>query len=210
MEVKEINEKILKHLKETDYSIISKDISTNISGRIPHHMMQVLYSICSLYDIKTYMEIGVHNGASMSYVIQEPIPKKCFGVDLFENGKLYAFDKLTKQRTEQNIQKNNKSNSNVTLIQGDSTHDSTINSVGNLIKEPIDLLFLDGDHSYAGVKHDFENYSKYVKSGGFILLDDYHKSKWPGIKQFVDNDIDTTKFTRVGWYNENELLFIKK
>ena len=81
--------------------------------------------------------------------------------------------------------------------------------VDNSITEPIDLLFIDGDHSYEGVKQDFTNYTKYVKSGGFILIDDYHKKYWPGIKKFVDNDIDTNKFQRVGWYNDNEVLFIK-
>lgn len=36
----------------------------------------------------------------------------------------------------------------------------------------IDLLFIDGDHSYAGVKKDFDNYSPLVAEDGVIALHD--------------------------------------
>jgi len=35
-----------------------------------------------------------------------------------------------------------------------------------------DILFIDGDHSYEGVKADFEYYSKFVRKGGLIALHD--------------------------------------
>jgi cephalosporin hydroxylase len=36
----------------------------------------------------------------------------------------------------------------------------------------LDLLFIDGDHSYEGVKEDFETYSAFVRPGGAILFHD--------------------------------------
>lgn len=36
----------------------------------------------------------------------------------------------------------------------------------------VDFLFIDGDHSYAGVKADFELYSPLVRSGGLVALHD--------------------------------------
>jgi predicted O-methyltransferase YrrM len=36
----------------------------------------------------------------------------------------------------------------------------------------IDLLFIDGDHSYAGVRWDFEAYGSLVRPGGLIALHD--------------------------------------
>ena len=36
----------------------------------------------------------------------------------------------------------------------------------------IDLLFIDGDHSYEGVKKDFELYSKLISDNGMILIHD--------------------------------------
>lgn len=38
--------------------------------------------------------------------------------------------------------------------------------------EPLDLLFIDGDHTYDGVKADFEMYAPLVKPGGLIVLHD--------------------------------------
>jgi len=36
----------------------------------------------------------------------------------------------------------------------------------------IDFLFIDGDHSYGGVKKDFSMYSKYMRNGGLIAFHD--------------------------------------
>ena len=35
-----------------------------------------------------------------------------------------------------------------------------------------DVLFIDGDHTYEGVKADFENYSKFARPGGLIAFHD--------------------------------------
>jgi predicted O-methyltransferase YrrM len=36
----------------------------------------------------------------------------------------------------------------------------------------LDFLFIDGDHRYAGVKQDYEDYSPFVRSGGVIAFHD--------------------------------------
>lgn len=59
------------------------------------------------------------------------------------------------------------------LIRGDSHSPATRVRVSNLLKGvALDYLFLDGDHSYEGVKRDFEMYSGLVRSGGVIALHD--------------------------------------
>jgi len=58
-------------------------------------------------------------------------------------------------------------------IEGDSKADSTFNKVQSLLKdELLDFLFIDGDHSYEGVKNDFYKHSVLVKKGGFIAFHD--------------------------------------
>jgi len=58
-------------------------------------------------------------------------------------------------------------------LEGDS-HDSAM--VERLRRElaggPLDFLLIDGDHSYAGVKSDFELYAPLVRPGGLIALHD--------------------------------------
>ena len=53
----------------------------------------------------------------------------------------------------------------VNLIVGDS-HTVEIDT------GEVDLVFIDGDHSYAGVKNDFERFGKRVRVGGAVLFDD--------------------------------------
>jgi predicted O-methyltransferase YrrM len=36
----------------------------------------------------------------------------------------------------------------------------------------LDFLFVDGDHTYDGVRHDFEAYSTLVRSGGLVAFHD--------------------------------------
>ena len=52
-----------------------------------------------------------------------------------------------------------------------------------------DVAILDGDHSYSGVKGDFENYAPLVRLGGFVIFDDYGSDDWPDIELFVDNEV---------------------
>jgi predicted O-methyltransferase YrrM len=54
--------------------------------------------------------------------------------------------------------------------------------------ECIDLLFIDGDHSYNGVRADWQLFGPKVRSGGLILFHDY-VSIYPGVAQLVDGVI---------------------
>lgn len=69
-------------------------------------------------------------------------------------------------------------NQKIILIRGNSHNEITLEKVRNILnKKKIDLLFIDGDHTYKGVKKDFEMYSKLVKKGGMIALHDIIKCK---------------------------------
>lgn len=67
-------------------------------------------------------------------------------------------------------------NQTIELIRGDS-HSSEI--VGRLKKilgdRQVDVLFIDGDHSYEGVKKDYELYAPFVRTGGVIAFHDIVK-----------------------------------
>lgn len=63
--------------------------------------------------------------------------------------------------------------------------------------KPIDILHIDGDHSYTVCKQDFENYYPFVKLGGYILIHDI--IKWVGCTKFWDDIIDKKIF--LPWYD---------
>jgi cephalosporin hydroxylase len=55
-----------------------------------------------------------------------------------------------------------------------STYDKLVDALnGNLI----DFLFIDGDHTYEGVKQDYEMYSKLVSEGGWIAFHDINDTE---------------------------------
>ncbi len=59
------------------------------------------------------------------------------------------------------------------LIRKDSHDRATFEKVKAILGgKDIDILFIDGDHTYEGVKKDFEMYSPLVKKDGIIALHD--------------------------------------
>lgn len=135
-------------------------------------------------NYKSIMEIGNYDGDSLIYFAQKF--NKVFGLDI---------SKARKELPD-----------NVTQIVGDSKSKTVIEEVYSTIikgrRKGIDVLFIDGDHSYKGVKADFENYKGLVKKGGIIVFHDildtpFHRSAncfvsklWNEIK----NDYETLEF----------------
>jgi predicted O-methyltransferase YrrM len=56
-------------------------------------------------------------------------------------------------------------------------------------KEPIDLLFLDGNHSYESVRRDFEEWAPKIRAGGFLAMHDVVHPVHTGPRQVVDECI---------------------
>jgi predicted O-methyltransferase YrrM len=60
----------------------------------------------------------------------------------------------------------------IRLFRADSHACLTLYFVRHAIKGGIDFLFIDGDHTYEGVKKDFETYGPLVRKGGFVAFHD--------------------------------------
>jgi len=59
------------------------------------------------------------------------------------------------------------------LLRADSHRKETLSTVSKLLNgRQLDLLFVDGDHSYAGVRADFEMYAPFVRFGGVVAFHD--------------------------------------
>ena len=76
----------------------------------------------------------------------------------------------------------------ITLIQALSTEKQAQETAQ---KRSYHVLIIDGDHSYDGVKFDFNNYHQMVKQGGYIIFDDYNCKEWPDVTRFVDSEVKT-------------------
>jgi len=64
-------------------------------------------------------------------------------------------------------------NQRIYLIREDSHKSSTTRIIEKILDgESLDFLFIDGDHTYDGVKKDFEIYGRYVRKNGIIAFHD--------------------------------------
>lgn len=91
----------------------------------------------------------------------------------------------------------------IELIRGDSHSESIINQLITILNgRKIDYLFIDGDHTYEGVKQDFEVYSQFLSDNSFVAFHDIVSDKAPVQDHFVSvywNDIK-------GNYNYREFI----
>jgi hypothetical protein len=157
-----------------------KDISKNMSGKTFHFYTHILFDIRTALgnSKKTYLEIGSFAGASISLVSSHPYLTNCYSLDLG--------NPIPQNIVELNVNKFKNENSTFKYFKGDSKDIILLEKIKNEVGE-IDMLFIDGDHSYNGVINDFNNYSSLVTNGGYIIFDDYNDYKHsPEVKPAVN------------------------
>jgi cephalosporin hydroxylase len=110
---------------------------------------------------KTILEIGVDRGGSMNLWCQfAPKDARYIGVD---NAMQFVIKRDTPQEK--------------TLIEADSTKPETLEKVKAALNgAEVDFLFIDGDHTEAVVRSDYEMYAPLVRQGGIIAFHDIDTS----------------------------------
>lgn len=125
----------------------------------------------------TVLEIGTCKGGSLFLWSQISSPKaKIISIDL-PYGKFGGGYHIWKTPFYQSFAKKQQQ---IHLLRCDSHKKSSVKEVKNILKEEkIDFLFIDGDHSEAGVRKDFNLYKNLVRKGGIIAFHDIaiHNSK---------------------------------
>jgi len=159
----------------------SLDLLADISKTVKtfHHHFHVLYDIAKEFPgTINYVEIGCYAGASACLMTQRP------------NTNVFSIDTgtpITPAIATANVLRHNVLGNKFEYIQG-SSHDRTIISrLRASIRNGIDILFIDGCHSYSDVIDDFEMYHGLVKAGGYIVFDDYLDKEFsPEVRPAVD------------------------
>lgn len=143
------------------------------SGAMKPYVM-FLYEIVYESKADSILEIGVQYGVSTKAML--------LALHTSNKGKLTSID-IKNRVPEFDLYKD------VTdrwkFVKGDSSLDETFDQVKD--EAPFDILFIDGLHTYEGVKRDYELYEPLVKPGGLILIHDVLnrrvevKDFWPEI-----------------------------
>ena len=142
-------------------------------------MAQVKSEITKLLELlkdfnpKLILEIGTAGGGTLylftriidpeATIISVDLPGGSFGGG-YSEWKIPLYQSFTKNRQR------------IKLLRADSHNPKTIKLVKTILADKkVDFLFIDGDHTYEGVKRDFDMYSKLVKKGGIIAFHDIVK-----------------------------------
>jgi len=137
--------------------------------------MQKIYELQGLLEflenkqLKTIVEIGTALGGTFYALCQiAPADAKIISIDL-PGGRFGGEFKIESSQ----IKKYAKEGQTVIFLREDSHQESTKKQlISHLGGKKIDVLLIDGDHIYGGVKKDFEMYSPLVSKGGIIIFHD--------------------------------------
>lgn len=160
------------------------------------------------------LEIGSLYGVNLAILYNDCITRfesvKVIGLDPFEGFYGNAVDAvlntpINPQVFFRNMQICNIPPEHYRMIRHYSTDPEALQQLEG---ECINLLIIDGDHSYNGVKFDFETYSPLLATGGYVLFDDYNAKEWPGVQQFVDELIKNVPagFLYIGAFSRTALF----
>jgi len=162
----------------------SLDILAEISKTVKtfHHHFHVLYDIASTYEGEiNYVEIGCYAGASACLMTQRP-KTNVFSID--------TGTPISPNIAYANVLRYNYPGNRFEYLQGSSHDINIVNRIRNSVHGGIDILFIDGGHSFADATQDFEMYSGMVKQGGYIVFDDYMDSQFsPEVRPAIDRII---------------------
>jgi len=65
----------------------------------------------------------------------------------------------------------------------------------------LDFLFIDGDHTYDGVKNDYNNHFQFVRSGGYLIFHD--TISYPEVGKFIGELKSDSRIEFINEYKNN-------
>lgn len=110
----------------------------------------------------TVLEIGSWSGGSL-YEMMKRADRESVVLSISDDMRPGYMDRLHGLNTFQH---------DLNFIVGNSHDSVSLEKARNFFSVGLDLLFIDGDHSYQGSKQDFMDYGPLVNSGGLIALQD--------------------------------------
>jgi cephalosporin hydroxylase len=127
--------------------------------------MRRLWALLERDRPRTLVEIGTNFGGSLFLLARVAAPDALIvAVDLptsYEPSRDALFRAFAGPRQE------------VRLVWKDSHDPAALDAVREALdRRPVDFLHVDGDHSLAGVRRDFEMYAPLVRPGGLVALHD--------------------------------------
>lgn len=116
------------------------------------------------------LEIGTAHGGTLLFLTRLASPRATLASVDLPGGEFGGGYSKERQRSYQRFARRKQ---RLHLLRGDSHSPEMLERVREVFRgQPLDYLFIDGDHRYEGVKRDFEMYAPMVRKGGIIAFHD--------------------------------------
>lgn len=139
-------------------------------------------------DNITMVEIGSYKGESAEIFLKTGKVAKIYCIDpwqmFYDPDDGAAFTDMVKVEAE--FDRRHSADPRVTKVRG--TVDTFVKEYGSVagVFDKIDLVYIDGLHTYEGVHHDIEMAMANFKPRIAIAGHDYYQGNWPGIVKAID------------------------
>lgn len=154
-------------------------------------VFKVIESLIKKFNVKTMVEIGVARGHHSAHLLEAIPDLLVYSIDPWgyfpdEYDNMYSYhtladdEKLYRQAAE--LLKPFGRRSNILRC--------TSSRATRLINETLNMVHLDGDHSYEGIKEDIKNWWGKLKVGGILSGNAYGHNAHPGVAKAVNEFIN--------------------
>ena len=143
----------------------------------------MIYRIAKKVKKTVVIEIGSYLGASSCFFAIGLKQGTVYCIDTWQNDAMTEGQKDTFQLFMENT---GKYTNKIVPIKGWSY--KVINEIKDKIgKDKIGILFIDADHSYEGVKKDWDLYSKLIEKNAIVIFHDYGWAD--GVKRLIHEEV---------------------
>ena len=157
-----------------DYLALSYNFNFNNHSIAPLQIKEEIHALLKILDDrkpKKLLEIGTAAGGTLflltrvsdpeATIISIDMPEGKFGGEFYPNWKSPVYESFSLKQQK------------IYLLRSDSHQFATLEKIKKILgQQKLDFLLIDGDHSYEGVKKDFEMYSPFVAEGGIVAFHD--------------------------------------
>ncbi len=147
-------------------------------------------------NFKVVVEVGIGYGVHAKEMLDNTELEQLYLVDpcIPYEGDVFSLDILNKLQGFNNLLRNIYKNLEIHSDRYTHFRQPSLSITNHDIKDnSVDLVFLDGDHRYEAVIQDLPFWYKKLRSGGYLLGDDY-ASCHPGTRKAVDDFVRSNNY----------------
>ena len=167
-------------------------------------------------EFNSYLEVGVLFGGSLCALYESGFQGTAYGLDIYEGyygnlntagaGRPFPSDTKTSEEHMKIVYHNCKSYGGEPVLIKANTQDENFDSLIEGKIDDIQVLYIDGDHTYKGAIADYNKLFAFLKKEGILLVDNFEIS---GVREAVKEIKESDLVTELGMWNNTMWIGVK-